>query len=322
MGFGDILDSAFSLYRKHFRIFFGLIALHFFSTVLEYLLKRFLPNVPLKAYIAELICLPIGLLSIGGIIVTTASLYFGEPLSIRDAFKQALDRFWQFCASHVPWSFGFEGLVTALVICFLGAFIPSELQMAPEPLMLLMASGRLIFGSLSIPGLPIYGGGILVDLMRVVLMGIRWWMWLVPLVLLPVFIYFFARWMFVPIIVVLGSPFRRRCFQQSQELMRGRWWHAMVRLVGFSMLNYALVWILRNTLGCLLLVLKVAGEIPTMDMIRWLLVTVGPPDATPEFYTILSWGSRLGRSLILPIWFIGMTLVYFDLRIRKEREDL
>ena len=325
MGFGDLLDSAFSLYRKQFRIYFGLIALHFFSSILEYVLKRFLPNIPLKAYVSELICMPFGLLSIGGILVATASLYFGEPLSRRDTFKRALDRFWQLCGSYVPWSFGFEGLMVALVMCviFPLAWLHPEPQMSPEPFGLLMAFGSLVRGSFSIPGLSMDGGGILVDLLPVVvLMGIRWWVWLILLVLLPVGIYFFARWMFVPVIVVLGSHFRRRCFQQSQALMRGRWWHTMARLVGFSMLNYALVYILENTLGCLLLVLRVSGDIPAMDMIQWLLVRVGAPDAPREFYTILSWGSRVARSLIFPLYFIGMTLVYFDLRRRKERQDL
>ncbi len=44
MGVGDILDTTFSLYRKHFLMFLGLTSIYFFGLLLEYSLRGFMTS--------------------------------------------------------------------------------------------------------------------------------------------------------------------------------------------------------------------------------------------------------------------------------------
>ena len=104
MGIGEILDTTFSLYRKHFRLFLGIIALYFCGKLVVYLLGRFLPDFPLKDLVIDLVNVPFGLISMGGIIVAMATTYLGKHITSRDALQQAGNRFWQLLASHLPWS--------------------------------------------------------------------------------------------------------------------------------------------------------------------------------------------------------------------------
>ena len=105
MGFGEILDTIFSLYRKHFLLFLRIIALHFCGNLVMYLLARFLPNFPLKGIVTDLIGMPFGLVSMGGIIVATATIYLGKRIRSRDALKQVGHRFWHLSACHLLWEF-------------------------------------------------------------------------------------------------------------------------------------------------------------------------------------------------------------------------
>ena len=75
MGFGEILDTIFSLYRKYFLLFLGIIAIHFFGGLVEYALWHLLPRFFLKSYIIDLIGIPFTFISMGGIIVATATIY-------------------------------------------------------------------------------------------------------------------------------------------------------------------------------------------------------------------------------------------------------
>ena len=94
MGFGGILDTTFNLYRKHFPLFLGIIVLHFCGNLVMYLLARFLPDFPQKSLVTNLVGMPFGLVSMGGIIVATTTVYLGKRITSRDALKQAGHRFW------------------------------------------------------------------------------------------------------------------------------------------------------------------------------------------------------------------------------------
>ena len=85
MGFGEILDTIFSLYRRHFLLFLGIIAFVFSENLVRYLLGRFLPSFFLKSYIIEFIGISFALIGMGGIIVVTATIHLGRPIKSRDA---------------------------------------------------------------------------------------------------------------------------------------------------------------------------------------------------------------------------------------------
>lgn len=89
MRFAEILDTAFSLYRKHFLLFLGFVAVRFCGSVVEYLLGRFLPNFFQKNFVVDLIGMSFVLVSMGGIIVATAMIYLDRHITSRDALKQS-----------------------------------------------------------------------------------------------------------------------------------------------------------------------------------------------------------------------------------------
>ena len=57
----------------------------------------------LKQLIATLAALPFALLSMGGIVVATATIYLGEDITSRDALRQTLHRLWTLIKTHLVW---------------------------------------------------------------------------------------------------------------------------------------------------------------------------------------------------------------------------
>lgn len=74
MGFSEILDTIFSLYRKHLRLILGIVAVDFCGNLVVYFLARFLPNFSLKGLVTDLVGMPFGLVSMGGIIIATTTV--------------------------------------------------------------------------------------------------------------------------------------------------------------------------------------------------------------------------------------------------------
>ena len=316
MGFGEILDTIFSLYRKHFPLFLGIVALDIFGNLAMYLLARFLPNFALKGLLTDLVGMPFGLVSMGGIIIATATIYLGKHLRSRDALKQALYQFRQMLACYLPWSlvFGTPRLGMVYLVLFgLGT------ELWTESMSILLTVALLVSVPFSID-LPIDLWYSIPPLLTSVMIN-QMWLRFIPLVLTPFAIYFTVRWMFAAVVVLLESPLIRRAFARSNELGRGRWWQTWKMLVAFSVLSFAIQRIVVITIGFILMLTKVMGDTTSMDILKW-MVRYSFESSNPLFYTIMWWINRIIGSFIFPIWIIGMTLLYFDLRIRKEGFDI
>ena len=316
MGFGEILDTIFSLYRKHFPLFLGIVALDIFGNLAMYLLARFLPNFALKGLLTDLVGMPFGLVSMGGIIIATATIYLGKHLRSRDALKQALYQFRQMLACYLPWSlvFGTPRLGMVYLVLFgLGT------ELWTESMSILLTVALLVSVPFSID-LPIDLWYSIPPLLTSVMIN-QMWLRFIPLVLTPFAIYFTVRWMFAAVVVLLERPLIRRAFARSNELGRGRWWQTWKMLVAFSVLSFAIQRIVVITIGFILMLTKVMGDTTSMDILKW-MVRYSFESSNPLFYTIMWWINRIIGSFIFPIWIIGMTLLYFDLRIRKEGFDI
>ena len=308
MGFAEILDTIFNLYRKHFLLFLGIISLDFCGRLVGYLLGRFLPYFFLKDFLTNLVSMPFTLVSMGGIILVTATVYLGGHITSRDALKQAGHQFWHMLACQLPWGFVFE--IPRMGFGYLIAFV-IDLEMT-----LFMFVSVLLFVPFSIR-LPISLGGIISS--AYLFFGRRGLMWVlfIPVVLAPFSVYFVVRWLFTTTIILFERVPIRRAFERSSELTRGRWWRAWGVLISFSVLSYAIQRIVEITVGFILTLTKLVGASSPMDILKWLVIYT-PIDVDPFFYTIMMWTGFIVRTLIFPIWVIGITLLYFDLRIRKE----
>ena len=323
MGFGEVLDTTFSLYRQHFPLFLHIIAIDFFGSLVEYLLWRFLPNFPLKGIVTTLIGMPFGLVSMGGIIVATATVYLGKRIRSSDALKQAGHRFWHLSACHLLWNLVFG--IPRIGIIFL-------------PISIFMSSTDFMLSTESIPFLFLFTITLLVSIPFSIHLPINLWnrisrlmtsvmieqMWIrfIPLALAPFSLYFTVRWMFAPVVVLLEKPLIRRAFGRSNELTRGKWWQVWGMLISFAVLSFAIRRIVMIFVAFILILTKLAGAANPLDILKWFVRYTPIDNINPLFYTIMSWTGSVVGTLIFPIWVIGITLVYLDLRIRKEGIDI
>ena len=324
MRFSEILDTTFSLYRKHFLLFLGIISLDFCGRLVGYLLGRFLPGFPLKGIAINLISMSFGLVSMGGIIIAVAAIYLSGHITSRDALKQARHWFWYILACFLVWSLGFHISRTGTSFSLFSVMNPITLWTPGSPvdtdplirLPYMLAFLRLV----SVP-FSIYFRDpwwhITSDLVFFLVRSRMLWMQFIPLVLVPFSIYFAVRWTFATTVFLLERPSIRGIFGRSSELTRGRWWQVWGMLISFSVLSFAIQYIIEITVGFILILTRLVGAASLMDILKWLVIHT-PIDVGPLFYTIMMWTGFIVRTLVFPIWVIGITLLYFDLRIRKE----
>ncbi len=103
MGVGDILDTTFSLYRKHFLLFFGIASIYFFAILIEYSLKGFISGAIQKALLPTLTVMPFAIVSTGGVVLASAKVYLGENITSSAALRQVFKRFFPVLGSHLIW---------------------------------------------------------------------------------------------------------------------------------------------------------------------------------------------------------------------------
>ena len=111
MGFTDILDAIFSLYRNHFRLIFGICIVYFVLMLGLNLFTEistfFFSNSGLRGMavvipvIASWLTLLIGLFSIGALLFACAQAYLGRQIATGTAFRQIARRFWPYLGSNL-----------------------------------------------------------------------------------------------------------------------------------------------------------------------------------------------------------------------------
>ena len=274
MGFGGILDTTFSLYRKHFLLFLGILALYFFGVLVEYTVESFLNPSRFEQLIPRIAAAPFILVSTGGIILATAATYRNRETTSSDALKQTLRRFGPILVCHtlrvLVWGLPF------IVLFFLVG------QRGPE------IGTLLAFLCIS----------------------------------MPFSIYFVVRWTFLFEIALLEKPRVRYAFERSSELVEDTWWRVFGIAASIFLLQAAIHYIFQISLGILLSALQFAGDIPFIEIIRWSILDQPSHNSTLLFYAIMTCIDLFLKTFVAPLSIIGITLLYFDLRIRKDAVDI
>ncbi len=116
MRFSEILDTIFSLYRKHFLLFLGILTVYFLGSLVTYSLEGFLQGSNLKGLVPNLVSMPFVLVSMGGVIIATAALFLDRHITSTDALKQTLRRFWDLLGGYLLWA-------AVLIIPFIGSLL-------------------------------------------------------------------------------------------------------------------------------------------------------------------------------------------------------
>ncbi len=144
----------------------------------------------------------------------------------------------------------------------------------------------------------------------------------IPLCLAPFSIYFAVRWGFVAETLLLEKTNVQNAFKRSSELVRGRWWRVCGILVLILLLSAAIHYIFEISLGIIFVLAKSAGGTDLKTIIQWAVMETELGSGSLFFYAIMTTTDLILKTFIFPIWVIGITLLYFDQRIRKEGFDL
>ena len=141
---------------------------------------------------------------------------------------------------------------------------------------------------------------------------------------IPFAIYFSVRWSLYSLPVLLEETRAWNSLGRSTELVKGSWWRVFGIMIAVYIISGMITVILYISIE---FVLTVAGVIETGDatgLLDSLLRLIAPsPDQVGWFSYAIQRFVGLGiATLTMPIAIIGATLLYFDLRIRKEAFDI
>ncbi len=142
---------------------------------------------------------------------------------------------------------------------------------------------------------------------------------------IPFAIYLFVRWGLYALPIMVEEKPVGASFRRSSELVKGNWWRVCGIMFAIILIYYMISTILSTTFSIIFMLIPGTGQLPTNTTpIQTILFIFAP---TPEdigwlTYFIRTFFALAITSLLLPIASIGSTLLYFDMRIRKEALDL
>lgn len=288
MEFGGILDNALSFYRNNFRFFFAIIAIYIVwvglqEAVVVWLLDR-----------------------------------YGTP---------NFDHLWLLERSNTP---NFNSLVSDvddlldnLVYMFcVGVFVIASSK---------IYLGRRLTFRVALQQFrsqfPVYLGSSLLFLIPYMTLtldsierSIRAPLSLLFLLFLSVF---YISWVFYGHAILLEGFTVMEAFGRSRTLVRGTWMRVCSITLAILLLQIGVYYILGGSLGVVFALLGILQEGSLMEAIGNLLrlkyVDIRPTslDSLIMYIVYLGWSA-----FTLPVYAIGVTLLYFDLRIRKEGFDI
>ena len=114
-------------------------------------------------------------------------------------------------------------------------------------------------------------------------------------------IYLFALWATAPVAVVLERRGPAEALGRARDLVRGRWWPVFGALIIAYLIQIILSWVVGTILGVI-------------------LVFAEPGNAT--FLGVSSIFDLIIGVILQPFLAVVITVIYFDLRVRKEGFDL
>ena len=113
----------------------------------------------------------------------------------------------------------------------------------------------------------------------------------------------------LPALVLENLPGAMRALARSRELVRGAWWRTWLTIVVMSIL----VGVLQGLVG---------GLVGAIASIVGVLVAAGNGQPPIWITVVNSLVSSALNVLLAPLFYIGVTLLYYDRRVRAEAYDL
>ena len=268
MGFTDILDTTFSFYRDHFRLFVGISAVYAFWHLF---FRLTFPSI--THWLIDFCDLVVDVLFYGWLVCAGIQIYLGRHTTPGAAFKQMKRQFWSYLGSSLIWIL-VVGTLT-IGVAALGALATS---FSPYSTIL-----GFIIG-------------------------------------LPCGIYFGTRWCFHAQAVLVEEVSATNALRRSRELVTGTWWRVFGIIFAIFLLALIIELVLVTSLMFIFVLSGFAGEVDFSEMIRQILRIM--EHNTEEADGLLFVIAAIAHTFTTPILPIGITLLYFDQRIRKEGFDI
>ncbi len=146
---------------------------------------------------------------------------------------------------------------------------------------------------------------------------------LLGLLSLPFLCVFYVGWVFYGPAVLFEGYTTVEAFGRSRTLVRGTWMRVCRITFAILLLQIAVDYILGNSLGVLFALFGIVQDGSLMetigDLLSWKYTDMRPTSLNSLIMYIVYLGAE---ALTFPIYAIGITLFYYDLRIRKERFDV
>lgn len=158
--------------------------------------------------------------------------------------------------------------------------------------------------------------------------GILWGLVVVGLFVtvigIPFAIYFSMRWGLYGLPVLFEETTGRNALRRSTELVKGSWWRVFGIMLAISLISFMIGFILQESFEFILSLIGIAAPEAPANFLEQLQRLYMPISSE------IGWFSYSVRRLVslsiafitMPIGPIGSTLLYFDLRIRKEAYDV
>ncbi len=272
MSFSEILDGIFSLYRKHFALFFRIIAIYFILTyvydkIMMYFLydKLFMYSQygsPSGESMTPLITMSLGLyliiLLVNGVIsYASAEVLLGRTITPSAAYKHTLSKYISLLACAIIYLVACTGLALTCI-------------------------------------------------------GI------------PFSVFLFVRWSVSGLPILIEDNSAMRALRRSGELVKNMWWRVFGISLAIILIYYMIATILSNSIGIVFFLFTGIGETQDAGILETikLMFFPSPVDIGWIPYLIRSLVTTAIQAITMPIGTIGITLLYFDLRVRKEAYDL
>ena len=288
MGFGELLDTTFSLYRKRFWSFLG-ISFGYCIALLIVISIFFLESSVERGMMVAIwiltvsVFLGISVFVVSGLMLASAEAYLGRRIRIGAVLRQGIHRFLR---------------------CFAGWLLFGLLAI------LLMFLSVLLFVGISTPfsgDADNFIGPLFIVLIPILVTGC-----------------FVTYWFFFAAAVLVEGSSMLEGLRRRGELIRGAWWRIVGTVLAIFFFSFIIGFILRATFAFPLTFTGLRGIGDFSQNLRWMVLWELPTKRTELYLSyVLMYLINLGiDAFTLPIWVIGCTLLYFNQRIRKEGFDI
>ena len=288
MGFGELLDTTFSLYRSHFRTFLGIATGYLIAMVIGVSISFFDDSIGRDRRVVLWI-VTIGVIScisvfvVSALVFASVQAYLDGKIKTGAVFRQAGRQFFRCLISAIIFGLIISLLMFLLLLCFVGFFgsLPGTVASV------ISVSGFLVILFLAVSSFVTY-------------------------------------WCFYISAISVERTKIPLAFGRSDDLIRRRWWRINGMMLAILLLYFSVGFIFRMAVGILLTLTELAEITEFLDTAQW-MVFFELPRNEEEFHLLTALMSLINLGIdtfTLPIWVIGCTLLYFNQRIRREGFDI